>query len=140
MSLEYILMCDQASPSVRATENAAGYDLSSADEYIIFPGCRKLISTGLKVKLPPNCYGRIAPRSGLALNHGIDIGAGVVDPDYTGELKVLLFNLGLKPFKVHVGDRVAQLICERFEVPKTLQVSKFETTERNENSFGSTGI
>jgi dUTP pyrophosphatase len=71
---------------------------------------RMLVSTGIAVVLPKGVYGRVAPRSGLAVKHGIQVGAGVIDPDYTGEVKVVLFNHGEKDFEVKKGDRIAQLV------------------------------
>jgi dUTP pyrophosphatase len=89
--------------------------------------------------LPNGVYGRVAPRSGLAVKHGIQVGAGVVDPDYTGEVKVVLFNHGDKDFEVKKGDRVAQLILERCETPEVEEVGTVEDTERGAGGFGSTG-
>ena len=71
------------------------------------------MKTGLSMALPPGCYGRIAPRSGLALKKFIDIGAGVIDSDYRGELGVILFNFGDEDFVVNMGDRIAQLILKK---------------------------
>ena len=76
----------------RATPGSVGYDLYSTSDYMIPPSSRSVISTGIAIKLPPNTYGRIAPRSGLAVKNGLTVGAGVIDRDYTGEIKVILFN------------------------------------------------
>ena len=98
----------------KATPGSIGLDLHSVEPYIILPGQRVVVSTGLRVQLPAGVYGRIAPRSGLAVKHGLDVGAGVVDPDYTGELRVVLFNHDSHaPFIVRPGYRIAQLIFER---------------------------
>lgn len=119
---------------------AAGYDLFSTENVTIDPGCRKLVSTGLSIALPPHSYGRIAPRSGLSVK-GIDVGAGVIDADYRGEIKVLLINHhDQDSCCVQVGDRIAQLIVEAL-VPVQLQVQhELSETERGENGFGSTGV
>ena len=99
----------------RATAGSAGFDLTSVESAIVPPGARKLLSTGLVVSVPDGTYGRIAPRTGLALRAGICVGAGVVDVDHTGVLHVLLFNLDpTEPFEVRVGDRIAQLVLERY--------------------------
>ena len=79
--------------------------------YLIILG-KQLVSTGLKVALPAGTYGRVAPRSGLAFKNQIDVGAGVVDEDYRGEVKVLLFNFGGADFEIKEGDRIAQLVCQ----------------------------
>lgn len=83
--------------------------------------------------------GRIAPRSGLASKHMIDTGAGVIDADYRGQVKVLLFNHGEMDFEVKEGDRVAQLVLERIYTPEILEVQELEESVRGEAGFGSTG-
>ena len=86
-----------------------------------------VVATGLRVQLPDGVYGRIAPRSGLAVKHGLDVGAGVVDPDYTGELRVVLFNHDShNPFIVRPGYRIAQLIFERALVDFDVHVQDSE--------------
>jgi dUTP pyrophosphatase len=100
---------------------------------------RAIVGTGITVVLPPGVYGRVAPRSGLAAKHCINVGAGVIDPDYTGEIKVILFNHGLKDFEIKKGDRIAQLILERCETPPIEEISIVEDTERGSDGFGSTG-
>lgn len=84
--------------------------------------------------------GRVAPRSGLAVKHSITTGAGVVDYDYRGEVKVVLFNLSEQAdFEVRVGDRVAQLVLERIVTPEVVEVEELVGTERGAGGFGSTG-
>jgi len=83
--------------------------------------------------------GRIAPRSGLASKHHIDTGAGVIDADYRGQVKVLLFNHGEKDFEVKEGDRVAQLVLERIYTPEVEEVEELEESVRGAGGFGSTG-
>ena len=96
----------------RKTPGAIGYDLFSYEEKIIKENERILVGTGIAIELPKGVYGRIAPRSGLALKKGIDIGAGVIDPDYRGEIKVLLLNNSKNECTIKKGDRIAQLIME----------------------------
>ena len=83
--------------------------------------------------------GRIAPRSGLASKHMIDTGAGVIDADYRGQVKVLLFNHGEKDFEVREGDRIAQLVLERIYTPEVVEVDALEESVRGKGGFGSTG-
>jgi len=97
------------------------------------------VPTGISVALPPGCYGRIAPRSGIALKHAIDVGAGVIDSDYRGEVKVLLFNHSDDAFAVHIGDRIGQLICEQCLIVPIVEVPELDSTERGAQGFGSTG-
>ena len=94
----------------RGTSELAGYDLAVAQAAIVPAHDKWLVKTVLAIALPPNCYGRVAPRSGLALKKFIDVGAGVIDSDYRGELCVILFNFGNEDFTVNMGDRIAQLI------------------------------
>jgi dUTP pyrophosphatase len=83
--------------------------------------------------------GRVAPRSGLAAKHSIDTGAGVIDADYRGEVKVILFNLGDTDFSIKEGDRIAQLVIERIYTPEVVVVEKLEESVRGAGGFGSTG-
>lgn len=96
--------------------------------------------TDIAVKVPDGCYARIAPRSGLALSHSVDVGAGVVDPDYRGNVGVLLLNFGAKPFRVSCGDRIAQLILERARVCEVVESKELDDTPRGEGGFGSTNL
>jgi dUTP pyrophosphatase len=137
-------LSDQATLPTRGSELAVGYDLSASAETVIPARGKGLVQTGLKMKIPVGHYGRIAPRSGLALNHFIDVGAGVIDPDYRGPVGIVLFNHGEKDFHVKVGDRVAQLILEMVSTPVCNEVESFEEEAetkrgRGEGGFGSTG-
>lgn len=123
----------------RGSTDAVGYDVYSVDNCLVPPTQRALVGTGITVVLPVGVYGRIAPRSGLAVKHGIQVGAGVIDPDYTGEIKVVLFNHGDTDFEIKKGDRIAQLILERCETPDVEEVGSIEDTERGSGGFGSTG-
>ena len=127
----------------RATEGSVGYDLHSADELDthIPPNSRGVVSTGIAVSLPHNTYGRIASRSGLSVKNGIEVGGGVVDRDYTGEIKVILFNHDSKHW-MHVkkGYKIAQLILESCVTPGVEEVEELVETERGSNGFGSTGV
>ena len=98
-----------------------------------------MAKTDLSVRVPDGTYGRVAPRSGLAAKHHIDVGAGVVDQDYTGNLGVVLFNHDAKDFEIKKGDRIAQLICEKIEYPDIEEVPSLNSTERGSGGFGSTG-
>jgi len=99
---------------VKGSEHAAGYDLMSVEDSIVPSRGKVLIATGLSMAIPIGNYGRIAPRSGLAAKNFIDVGAGVIDADYRGEVKVLLFNFAETDFKIKQGDRIAQLIIEKY--------------------------
>ena len=98
---------------------------------------RKQVPTGLAALAPPGTYIRVAPRSGLAMQD-IDVAAGVIDPDYRGEIKIVLVNHGPRDFKVEQGARVAQLILERIVTADVVQVERLPTTSRGSSGFGST--
>ena len=123
----------------RGSDGAVGYDLYSNCDGVIAKGERGVVSTGIAISLPPGVYGRVAPRSGLAMKNGIQIGAGVIDPDYTGEISVIIFNMGDNDFEVKKGARIAQLILERCETPPVEEIGLLQETLRGEGGFGSTG-
>jgi dUTP pyrophosphatase len=123
----------------KATQGAAGFDLHSAHNYIIPPKEKKLVFTDIAVAIPEGFYGRIAPRSGLAVKHFIDVGAGVIDCDYRGNIGVLLFNFGNDSFHIKEGDRIAQLICEMAPDVELEEVGTLDVTTRGVSGFGSTG-
>ena len=108
----------------RASPGAAGYDLSFCDDaaMCIAPGCRALVPTGIAIAAPEGTYARIAPRSGLAVRNGLAVGAGVVDGDYRGEVKAVLFNHGEEAIHIQPGDRIAQLVFERIATPSVVVV------------------
>jgi dUTP pyrophosphatase len=139
MSLKVKKLVSHAIIPQRSTTGAVGYDLHSSEGYVILPGHRAVVSTGLSFEFPSGVYGRVAPRSGLAVKHGLTVGAGVIDPDYTGEVKVVLFNHDKSVFIIKPGYRIAQLICERCECPEIEEVAEVTETGRGEGGFGSTG-
>lgn len=111
-----------------------------APAIVLHPGARTLVKTGLTAELPDGVYGRVAPRSGLALKAGIDVMAGVIDQDYRGEYGVVLVNLGTAPFVIRQGDRVAQLVLERCLRAEIVEVETLTETARGAGGFGSTGV
>jgi dUTP pyrophosphatase len=120
---------------------AAGYDLYSIEENYLSPGQRKLFRTGIKLAIPLGLYARIAPRSGLAFKKGIDVMAGVVDSDYTGEISVILINLGQEHVKISKGDKIAQMIFEHhtnMQITEILNEQDLKSTQRGSKGFGST--
>jgi len=122
----------------RGTRYSAGLDLSANGDYEIPPDSRLLIKTGWMIEIPNEHYGRIAPRSGLALKKGIDVLAGVIDIDYRGELGVILFNTAGQSFSISHGDKIAQLIIERCSYLNPVEVEILDDTERANGGFGST--
>jgi len=138
--LQVVKLSENAILPKRESFGAAGYDLCSAESTVISSRSRKLIKTDLAISVPHGTYGRVSPRSGLALKSGIDVGAGVIDEDYRGPIGVILFNHSDTDFKITQGDRIAQLIIEQIQTPEVEQVTSLNQTKRGENGFGSTGF
>lgn len=142
MEIRYAKTHDDAREPTRGSTGAAGYDLYSVEDSVIPAGDRVMINTGVSFEIPDGYYGRVAPRSGLASKHGIDVLAGVADSDYRGTVYAILINHGKEEFLVKKGERVAQFIFEKIAVTSGLiEVSQEELThtERGANGFGSTG-
>lgn len=121
-----------------ASEGAAGADLRSSETVVLGPGERAAVPTGLHIEVPPGHVGLIWPRSGLAVRHGLDTMAGVVDSDYRGEVRVVLVNHGPEPVTLEAGDRIAQLLVQRVE-RVAFAFGELEGSARAAGGFGSTG-
>ncbi|XP_057329649.1 deoxyuridine 5'-triphosphate nucleotidohydrolase [Microplitis mediator] len=139
-TLKFAKLTDKAFAPLKGSALAAGYDLRSAYDYVIPAQGKELVKTDIQIEVPEGTYGRVAPRSGLAWKHHLNVGAGVIDADYRGNVGVVLFNHGDEDFKVAAGDRVAQLICEKIEYPELEELSSLDETKRGEGGFGSTGL
>jgi len=127
----------------RQTSGSAGFDLASAEpDFVLAPGERRLVSTGLAIELPPGMEGQVRPRSGLALRHGITMpnAPGTIDSDYRGELRVILQNAGAAPVTIARGDRIAQVVFARYETPDLVDASELAESVRGPGGFGSTGV
>ena len=140
LELQVMIMKEGGCAPVRSSPGAAGYDLFCCSEVRIEPMGRTVAPTGIALAIPEGYYGRVAPRSGLAVKFGIDVGAGVVDSDYRGEIGVVLFNHSDKEVVLTAGSRVAQLIIERIATPPVRVVSNLSSTTRGSGGFGSTGL
>lgn len=126
----------------RGSDKAVGYDLyadTPDKNLIILSGLRMMVPTGIAVCPPDGYFARVAPRSGLALKNGIDVLAGVIDPDYTGECFAMLFNTGTKQFVIEHGARIAQFILLAYAAPDVVEVDTLEAHTRGADGFGSTG-
>ena len=127
-----------------ATPDAAGMDLLAAveEDLVIAPGERKLISTGLKMAIPPGYEGQVRPRSGLALRHGVTLlnTPGTIDSDYRGIVGVILVNLGNEDFTVRRGDRIAQMLICPVSRAEMVECESLSSTFRSEGGFGHTGL
>lgn len=136
--LRFCKLTKDAKTPTRGSKLSAGYDLYSAQNYTIEPKCKALVMTDIQVSVPEGTYGRIAPKSGLTVKHFIDVGAGVIDPDYRGNVGVVLFNFGKESYTVNKGDEIGQLILECFCLADLQELPLLDKTERGNNGFGST--
>lgn len=129
---------DTKSPS-RNTSTDAGWDLYSTSETVEIPGrCSYLISTGISLAIPAGYYGRVAPRSGLSVK-GLDVGAGVIDSGYRGEVKVLLRNTTPESMFIEKGQKIAQIIFTAISTSEMIEVQDLLHSERGDKGFGSSG-
>jgi dUTP pyrophosphatase len=138
--LKVKLLSASARLPMRGSVGAAGLDLFSCELKVLPAKKWCVVNTDVAVQMPPGCYGRIAGRSGLGCNQGIFTGAGVVDPDYRGSIRILLFNFGEVDWPIKPGDRVAQLILERYVPAYVIPVFALEPTLRGTLGLGSTGL
>jgi dUTP pyrophosphatase len=123
----------------QSTKGSAGFDLTATDSDNIYPGFSYHFKTGLHIAIPHGYVGIIKSRSGLSFNNSIEHGAGVIDSDYRGEVKIKLYNHGNRPVHIHAGDRIAQLLIIKHESPEFVLVDSLDQTDRGDNGFGSTG-
>ena len=129
----------RATLPTRGSAYSAGLDLYSIEDITIEPRQRVLARTGLAVAVPVGFYGRVAPRSGLAVKNGLDVLAGVIDSDYRGELCCALLNTGNELLSLPQGSRLCQLIIEQIVTPTPAWAEELEETARGVAGFGSTG-
>jgi len=123
----------------RGSSYAAGLDLFSIEDLTIAPKQRILARIGLAVAIPESYYGRIAPRSGLALRTGLDVLSGVVDADYRGEIGCLLYNTADETITLPAQSKICQLIVEKIITPEAVWANEINETDRGSGGFGSTG-
>ena len=134
--LRVVRTSSRACIPTRATTEAAGYDLCSARNLLIPAHGGQIISTDLRIELPKGCYGRIASKSSLTLSYSLEVGAGVIDPDYRGIVQVYLYNHGQYDYWVKAGEPVAQMILEKNLIPPVVEVETLTQTERGTRGFG----
>jgi dUTP pyrophosphatase len=139
--LEVKLLHPEARAPARGREGDAGYDLSCVDSFVLRPGERRMVPTGVAIALPTGVAGLVTPRSGLAHRYGIACvnSPGLIDPNYRGELRVILVNHGDETYRAHAGDRIAQLLLVPYWAPELRVVDELPESERGERGFGSSG-
>lgn len=143
MKIKFKALNELAYSPHRAHPTDAGADLHASTNRSIdlLPGQPVLVSTGLAVAIPAGYVGLIHPRSGMAAKHGVTVlnAPGTIDSDYRGEVKVCLINHGKETHTIKPGDRIAQLVVQRVELPAFEHVDTLPDTARGEDGFGSTG-
>jgi len=140
-ALEVELLDPAARLPERARDGDAGYDLRTLEAFVLEPGARRLVATGIALALPPGVAGLVLPRSGLAARHGVTTlnSPGLIDPNYRGEVKVVLHNAGSEPYEALAGDRIAQLLLVPFCTLPLRAVDALPPTGRGAAGFGSSG-
>jgi dUTP diphosphatase len=137
------LLHPDARPPERARAGDAGYDLRALEGFVLRPGERRVVCTGIAVALPEGVAGLVTPRSGLAARCGVTTlnAPGLVDPNYRGEIKVILHNAGTEPYEARAGDRIAQLVLVPFWAPRLRVVDELPAAgdDRGPRGFGSSG-
>jgi dUTP pyrophosphatase len=140
-TLEIRLLNADAVPPARTRSGDAGYDLRATERVSIPQDGRRLVGTGVAVALPEGVAGLVTPRSGLAIEHGLTLlnAPGLIDPNYRGEIKVILHNTSERRYTVEIGDRIAQLLLVPYWAPELEVVEELPATERGAGGFGSSG-
>ena len=139
IELPYVKLLPTACILTCATPKSVGLDLYSPTSVLVPAHDKVLVNMGIAFQIPMGYYGQIAPRLGLALHHHIHVGAGVVDPDYTGPFQVLLLNFSSQNHAIEVNHCIAQLILEKIAYPILCEIPQISPTECGAHGFGSTG-
>ena len=143
LRVEQLAEARDLAPPAYMSDQAAGLDLRAAvsEPVGLAPGAYALIPTGIRIALPPGCEAQVRPRSGLASEHGVTVlnTPGTIDPDYRGEVCVVLINHGPRPFVIHRGDRIAQLVVAPVARVRVALSEQLEPTDRGSGGFGHTG-
>src|SRR5215216_920364 len=140
-TLEVRLLHPDAVPPAPTRSGDAGYDLRATERVSIPEDGRRLVGTGVAIALPEGVAGLVTPRSGLAIDHGLTLlnAPGLIDPNYRGEIKVILHNTGDRRYTVEIGDRIAQLVLVPCWAPELEVVEALDGTDRGAAGFGSSG-
>ena len=140
-TLEVRLMHPDAFPPARTRGGDAGYDLRATELVSIPQEGRRLVGTGVAIALPEGVAGLVTPRSGLAIEHGLTLlnAPGLIDPNYRGEIQVIVHNTGERRYTVEAGDRIAQLLFVPYWSPDLEIVAQLPVSDRGGAGFGSSG-
>lgn len=141
-TLDFKKLDDRAILPTRSNPTDAGLDLYAVSDDWIYPKSVTSVRTGIAVAIPTGYVGLVHPRSGLAFKHGITVvnAPGTIDSDYRGEIRVALTTLTDRSYRITAGDRIAQLVIQKIELPAPTWVDELSDTERGIGGFGSTGL
>jgi dUTP pyrophosphatase len=141
MRIEFVRLESEAQAPRYARYGDAGADITTCHNFTLEPGERAIVGTGIAIALPDDHAAFVHPRSGLAAKAGISVvnAPGTIDSGYRGEVKVILINHGYQPYTFTIGERIAQLVIQRYESVEFVEVDYLGETERGVNGFGSTG-
>ena len=136
IELPFVKMSANVVTPTRATAGSVGLDFYSPVDYVVPPHSQLLIPTQIKLQIPLGYYGRLASKSGLAILHQLHVGAGVIDPDYTEEIMVLMINAASRDYSIKKGDPIAQLISEKVSIPILREIKEIPPTDRGAHGCG----
>ena len=136
VNLDFVKLSPNIKTPTKGTQFSVSLDIYSPKDNVLIPQSQLVIPTGLKIKVPYGHYGHLCSKFGLAIRHNIHVGVGIVDPDYTGEIKVLLLNLGTEPFQILDGDAIAQLILEKISMLILHKVDTLPSAVRGNRGCG----
>ncbi|MGA2214566.1 MAG: dUTP diphosphatase [Bryobacteraceae bacterium] len=117
----------------------AALDIRALERTVLSPGAAQAVATGIAIQLPPGHEAQVRPRSGLALKNSVTVNFGTIDPGYRGEIRVVMFNLGLNDYIVEQGDRIAQLIVAPYDAVEWIEGDDLTDSTRGAGGFGSSG-
>lgn len=142
MKIEFTRLRNEAQAPRYATLGDAGADITTTDSFYLSPGEQIVVGTGIAIAVPMGYAAFVHPRSGLAARYGISVtnAPGTIDSGYRGEVKAILINHGDYPVRFEPGDRIAQLVIQRYEHVEWAEVDSLDETERGIGGFGSTGM
>ena len=136
IELPFVKMSANVVTPTRATGASVGLDFYSPTDYVIPPHSQLLIPTQIKLQIPLGYYGRLASKSGLAILHQLHVEAGIIDPDYTGEIMVLMINAASRVYSIKKDDPIAQLILEKVSIPILREIKEIPPTVRGAHGCG----
>jgi dUTP pyrophosphatase len=141
-SFEVLISCEPELMPTIGNPGDAGYDLRSADNAVVPARSRQTINTGVSIALPAGYVALVHPRSGLAAKHGITVlnAPGTVDAGYRGQILITMVNHSDEDFQITRGDRIAQMLFQKFESARFISVEELPGSQRGSAGFGSTGV